>query len=152
MSGRRKYLLIVASFVVLAVIAACSENQVPTQVPVEFSPTEAVEVESPDIEQEAATVEDETSGDPAAGQALFNSNGCSGCHSTGDDKIVGPGLAGVYERAGSRTSLDADAYIEQSVRSPQAFVVDGFPGVMPSFDSFSDGDMQNLIAFMKTLN
>ncbi len=154
MSGKRKYLLIVASLVVLMVIAACTEEQVPTQEPVVFSPTEAVAVERPDSDADAAAppVQDESSGDPAAGQKLFNENGCSTCHSTGDNTIVGPGLAGVDDWAGSRTSLDADAYIEQSLREPLAFLVDGFPAVMPSFDRFSDADMDDMIAFLKSLD
>ena len=73
-------------------------------------------------------------------------------HSTGDDKLVGPGLSGVYARAGSRTSLDADAYIEQSLREPQTFLVPEYPAVMPSFDKFSDGEVLDLIAYLKTLN
>lgn len=144
------------SIAALFVIAACTEEQVPTQAPVEFSPTEAVAAENPDSGQAAptATVAPPTgAGDAAAGQALFNGQGCSACHSTGTDKVVGPGLSGIYARAASRTSLDADAYIEQSVREPVAFVVDGFAPIMPSFDTqLSDSDVRDLIAFLKTLN
>ncbi|MEE8046978.1 MAG: cytochrome c [Dehalococcoidia bacterium] len=155
MSGKRVYILIVASIATLFVLAACSEEAIPTQEPVEFSPTAASEVErpdAPDSEKESAPEPEAPVtgvGDAEAGKNLFVS--CSACHSTGDSKIVGPGLAGVYARAGNRTSLDADAYIEQSVRDPQAFVVDGFPGVMPSFNQFSDEDVQNIIAYLKTL-
>lgn len=158
MSGKGKYLLIVASFAVLAVIAACSEEQVPTQEPVEFNPTEAAEVEKPQSEPEAPPTQDNASGvsdegDPVVGQALFASFACSGCHLTGPDKLVGPGLAGVYDRAGSRTSLDADAYIKQSILDPEAFIVDTFAPLMPSFDGrASDDDVRNLIAYLKTLN
>ena len=154
MSGKCKYLLIVVSLVVLTVIAACSEDQVPTQEPVEFQPTEAVAVERPDSEPQAAPTQDASAGDAAVGQELFNSNSisaCTACHSTGDNKIVGPGLLGIYERAGSRTSLDADAYIEQSLREPGAFLADDLPAIMPSFDQFSDDDVKNLIAYLKTL-
>lgn len=154
MSGKCKYLLIVASLVVLTVIAACSEDQVPTQEPVEFQPTEAVAVERPGSEPEASPTQDASAGDAAVGQELFNSNSisaCTACHSTGDNKIVGPGLLGIYERAGSRTSLDADAYIEQSLREPGAFLADDLPAIMPSFDQFSDDDVKNLIAYLKTL-
>ncbi|MCH8115381.1 MAG: cytochrome c [Chloroflexi bacterium] len=154
MSGKYKYLLIVASLVALTVIAACSEEQVPTQEPVEFQPTEAVAVERPDSEPEAPPTQDVSAGDATVGQELFNSNSisaCTACHSTGDNKIVGPGLLGIYERAGSRTSLDADAYIEQSLREPAAFLADDLPAIMPSFDQFSDDDVKNLIAYLKTL-
>ena len=153
MAGKRKYLLIVASLVVLMVIAACSEEQVPTQEPVQFSPTAAVAVDRPDSEQEAPPEQNESAGDAAAGEELFrsNSNGCSTCHSTGSNQLVGPGLAGIYERAGGRTSLGADEYIEQSLRDPGAYFADDLPAVMPSFDRFSDDDIKHLIAYFKTL-
>jgi cytochrome c2 len=153
--GKSKYLVILISLVALTVIAACSEEQVPTQVPVEFSPTEAPVVERQGSEITPTPEVEEAPDAVAAGRELFSSNiisACTGCHSTGPDKVVGPGLEGVYDRAGSRTSLDADAYIEQSLREPLAFLVDGFPAVMPSFDKFSAAEMQNLIAYLKTLN
>ena len=48
MWGKGKYLLIAASLAVLAVVAACSEEQVPTQEPVEFNPTESAGTERDD--------------------------------------------------------------------------------------------------------
>jgi cytochrome c2 len=90
------------------------------------------------------------SGDVEAGKKLFVS--CATCHSTGTDKLVGPGLAGVYQRAATRTSLDADSYIEQSIRQPGAFIVPGFQGKMPSFSYLSDQDISNILAYLKTLN
>ncbi len=148
--SRRQAWIVVAAVVALSVIAGCSDGQV--LVPIEVNGTSTVE--RADSGTETPPAQDASTGDAAAGQALFTGNSisvCTACHSTGDSKIVGPGLAGVYARAGNRTSLDADAYIEQSVRDPQAFVVDGFPGVMPSFNQFSDEDVQNIIAYLKTL-
>ncbi len=143
----------VAMIATLFVIAACSEEVIPTQEPVEFHPTAAAEVDRPDSSgDDSAPVDDApvaSAGDPDAGRNLFIS--CGGCHSTDDSQVVGPGLGGVYARAGDRTSLDAEAYIEQSVREPGAFVVDGFPAVMPSFDYYSDEDVQNIIAYLKSL-
>ena len=161
MPGKRVYLLIVASIATLFVIAACSEEVIPTQGPVEFNPTAAAEAENGDEpesnepesepeEKEAEPVASAGQGDAGAGKELFTLN-CSACHSTTDKKVVGPGLAGVYARAGSRTSLDAEGYIEQSLREPSAFVVDGFPAAMSSFDRFSDEEVQNVIAYLKTL-
>ena len=153
MVGKRVYLLIVVSIATLFVIAACSEEAIPTQEPVEFSPTAATSVDRPDNSEKDTEPAEEApvavAGDAKAGQNLFIN--CGVCHSTGDDKVVGPGLAGVYARAGSRTSLDADAYIEQSIREPSTFLVDGFDALMPSFDYFSDEDVRNVIAYLKTL-
>lgn len=151
MSGKRKYLLIVASLTVLIVIAACSEEQVPTREPITFNPTEAPVVARAGVEQESSSEVDAELARVAAGEQIFNDNGCSACHSTGTDKRVGPGLKGVYERAATRTSLDADAYIEESLRQPGVFLADDLPAVMPSFDRFNNDEVQNLIAYLKTL-
>jgi cytochrome c2 len=154
-SGKRVYLLIVASIATLFVLAACSEEVIPTQEPVEFSPTAASEVERPDNSgSETTKPADEepvvaSGGDADAGRNLFIS--CGACHNTDETTAVGPGLQGVYARAGSRTDLDADAYIAQSIREPAAFVVDGFPNVMTAFAWFSDEDIENITAYLKTL-
>ena len=87
------------------------------------------------------------------GQALFAANGCSGCHSTGADRVVGPGLAGVGESAGNRVSgLSAEEYIAQSLRDPTAYVVDDFAPVMPSFARLSDDEIEALVKYLRTLN
>ena len=154
MLGKRVYLLLVASIATLFVIAACSEEVIPTQEPVEFDPTAAAEVDRPDSsgdgDEPVVEAPDLSVGDAEAGKNLFVT--CSACHATDDNKVVGPGLGGVYARAGDRTALDADAYIEQSIREPNAFVVDGFSPLMPSFDYLSESDVTNLIAYLKTLD
>jgi cytochrome c oxidase subunit 2 len=149
--NKRVYLITLIGALTALALIACSEEQVPTQEPIEFHPTaaDAVEREVQELPTAAAETPSE-GGDAAAGESLFVS--CSSCHSTTDAKVVGPGLGGVFERASSRTSLDAEAYLEESIRQPGAYVVDGFPPVMPSFDYLSDDDIQNLIAYLKTLN
>ena len=109
--GKRVFLIMVALVATMFAVVACSEEVIPTQEPVEFHPT---------------------------GKNAFVSG--SSCHSTGDNTVVGPGLQGVYARAATRTSLDAEAYLEESMRDPGAFIVDSFPAVMPSFSYFSDED------------
>jgi cytochrome c551/c552 len=67
-------------------------------------------------------------------RALGSQAGCVTCHSlTPDHIIVGPSLAGLAERAGGRVGhLDARAYVNESITSPDAYVVDGFEsGKMP---------------------
>ena len=150
--GKRVFLIMVALVATMFAVVACSEEVIPTQEPVEFHPTAAAEFDRPDSsgnsepDTEAA---DTTGGDADAGKNAFVS--CSSCHSTGDNTVVGPGLQGVYARAATRTSLDAEAYLEESMRDPGAFIVDSFPAVMPSFSYFSDEDVDNLIAYLKTL-
>lgn len=91
--------------------------------------------------------------DAARGEALFAANGCSGCHSLGDDMLVGPGLKGVVERAATRVpGLSADEYLYQSIREPAAFATEGYTaGVMLNFPSLTDGDIADLIEYLKTL-
>ncbi len=157
MTGNRVYLMMLVSVLTLFVLAACNEKQIPTQVPVEFHPTPADSVER---SQETGTtaskseaVPEKSTGDAVSGEQLFSDNGCTACHSTGEETIIGPGLAGIYVRAGERTSLDAEAYIEESIREPGAFVVDGFTdGLMPAFDDLSSSEITDLIAYLKTLN
>ena len=103
----------------------------------------------------AEAIPPSSSGEPdaARGEALFAANGCSGCHSLGDDKLVGPGLSGVAERAATRVEgLSADDYLYQSIRDPAAFASEGYTaGVMLNFPSLTDGDIADLIEYLKTL-
>ena len=88
----------------------------------------------------------------ADGADIFATN-CTSCHSTGDDTIVGPGLAGIGERAALRVSgMSADDYLEQSLREPAAYVVEGFPNVMPEWSYLGDDSVDALIDYLTTLN
>ncbi len=99
----------------------------------------------------AGAVAETPRGGDVDGEAVFAAN-CSSCHSTDDNKIVGPGLAGVGDRAGSRVAgMDADAYLEQSLREPGAFVVEGFPAVMPGWSQLGDDTIDALVTYLKTL-
>lgn len=68
----------------------------------------------------------------AAGQKIFQEKGqCTTCHGLGRAGR-GPDLAGVGSRAGSRKpGMKSPAYLVESLLSPAAFVVDGFPNIMP---------------------
>lgn len=159
-----------------ALAAACGGgDEDPTRVPTPvFSPTPAPAAEATSAPAPTATVAAEPpateppaaeatatptptatpAGDAANGEKLFAANGCNACHSTGSIQIVGPGLAGVFERAAARVAgMSAGEYIEQSIRDPGAFVVDGFlAGVMPAtFGGLPAGDIQDLIAYLATL-
>jgi cytochrome c2 len=93
-------------------------------------------------------------GDAKKGQELFTRLACSGCHAITDAKIVGPGMAGLKDRAGTRVAgMSADAYLEQSIKEPNAFVVPEYlPNLMPAtFGSLTADEISNLIAYLKTL-
>ena len=155
MPAKRVFLILAISSFVLIALVACSEEAVPTQEPVEFNPTAAAPVDRPGGVTQPPTATPTAPGDAgniSVGQVLFTSEGCSGCHSAGDDKVVGPGLKGIAARAGTRTSLGADAYIEQSIRDSNAFTVEGYAPIMPSFASMDDDKVKDLMAYLNSLN
>lgn len=93
-------------------------------------------------------------GDSANGETLFGVNGCSGCHSTGANSIVGPGLSDVGATAATRVDGEsADEYLTHAIVAPNDFLVDGYPGIMPlTFgDSLSKQEIADLVAYLVSL-
>jgi mono/diheme cytochrome c family protein len=92
-----------------------------------------------------APEEEAPAGDPAAGEALFASNGCGGCHTfeaAGSTGAVGPNLDEALE------GKDAE-YVHQSIVEPDAEVAEGYnAGVMPSFQQLSEDQVNDLVAFL----
>lgn len=97
----------------------------------------------------------EISSDPAAisaGKALFNSN-CKSCHKV-QSKVVGPALAGVYDRA---PSID---WIISFIHNPSKVIASGDPyatqlyeqykpTMMTAFSNLKDEDIMNILAYIK---
>lgn len=90
------------------------------------------------------------------GKELFTKQGCTACHSTGSNKLVGPGLAGLFGREttlsdGKKVSADEN-YIRKSLMEPNAEVVEGFTPLMPTYKGqLSDEELNHLIAYIKSL-
>ncbi len=85
------------------------------------------------------------------GEQLFVSIGCNACHSLdADTTIVGPSLVGIADRAGTRTSLSADEYLQQSINDPGAYIVEGFTNSMV-VPKIPPDQINDLIAYIKTL-
>ncbi|NDJ78290.1 MAG: c-type cytochrome, partial [Chloroflexi bacterium] len=90
-------------------------------------------------------------GDPAAGEVVYNNNGCIGCHALDDTAGVGPGLAGIGVTAATRVEgQSAEEYLRQTMLEPNAYVVENYQPIMPPYDSLSDDDLNNLIAYLLT--
>jgi cytochrome c2 len=123
----------------------------------------------------AAAAEGAIVPDAARGGTLFTSAiGCSGCHSTGTDTIIGPGLAGLKDRVKDRISqisaaprggsatdegtqrnllFTAEDYAESSIMDSQRYIVPGFEAVpMPEFPDLTPQDVADLVAYVLTLN
>ena len=79
---------------------------------------------------------------------------CSTCHSLEPDVvIVGPSLAGVASRAGTRIAgMTAEQYLRDSIVNPGDYVVEGFPDAMQRNlgDKLSSDQINDIIAFLMT--
>jgi cytochrome c2 len=88
------------------------------------------------------------------GQAVYNLR-CAQCHAIVPDTIViGPSLAGIATRAGSRMEgYDAPAYIEHSIMYPKDYIVDGFTDTMPTnfAKELTSEELEAVVAFLMTL-
>jgi mono/diheme cytochrome c family protein len=103
---------------------------------------------SNDGSQRVATSAGTPSGGSAAhGRAVFEAKGCVVCH---EQTGAGPELTGLGKRAGDRVeALDADAYVRQSVRDPQAFIAPGGSGLveMPTL-AVNDRELDALTQYL----
>ena len=89
------------------------------------------------------------------GQALVAANGCAACHSINGAVGIGPtwfGLFGRQEEMTDGTVVTADeAYITESIKAPQAKIVHGFENqLMPAY-GFTDEQIADIVAYIKTL-
>lgn len=94
--------------------------------------------------------------DATRGQKLYQESGCKSCHSLDGAKGIGPtwkGLFGSSVELADGSSVTADeAYIAESIKLPGAQTVKGFSAnAMPSFAYLTDGQIADLVEFIKTL-
>ncbi len=90
----------------------------------------------------------------AAGQALFQAQGCESCHAAGSGQR-GPDLAGLFgstvrfEDGGS--AVADENYLRESILHPQAHLVAGYQNIMPTYQGLlSEENVMQLIAYLKT--
>jgi cytochrome c oxidase subunit II len=89
------------------------------------------------------------------GEKLFQKYACNTCH-TNDATGRGPVLVGLYGKDvtlsdGSVVKAD-DNYIRESILNPQAKIVQGFTGIMPTFQGqVNEDDLLKLLAYIKSL-
>lgn len=94
--------------------------------------------------------------DAGRGEKLYNESGCKACHSLDGVKGIGPSWKGLFGSqvplADGSSVLADEEYITESIRNPSAKVHQGFsPNAMPSFAYLNDGQIADLIEFIKTL-
>lgn len=157
----------------LLVLVGCTPTAAPppdsTTVPTPSTAAVATVAPSPsptDVAPTATTAEPTTAPDPteavdlSEGIALYQTNGCVGCHTldaAGATGTVGPTHNGVGTTAAERiadpdytgSATTAEEYLRESIETPTAYTVPGFPeGVMPSFASLSEEEKDALVALL----
>jgi cytochrome c551/c552 len=66
--------------------------------------------------------------------------------------MVGPSLKDVSEDAGEDIEgMSAEEYIRQSIVDPGAYLVEDFSNVMPPYNTLSDSDLNDLVAYLLSL-
>jgi mono/diheme cytochrome c family protein len=130
----------VAPFLVLAfVLAGCGGVQT-------VSPTAETVVGTVAAEKQQAA------GDAKAGAALFKSQGCGGCHTfkaAGTNGTVGPDLDKLTEYAKTANQGSLQAFTQESIANPSAYIEKGYPNAMPNFGStLSAKQIADLVAYV----
>ncbi|NNC92058.1 MAG: c-type cytochrome [Acidimicrobiia bacterium] len=103
-----------------------------------------------------------STGSSRSGEEIFSERilgpnpGCITCHSMDPETtLVGPSIAGIATRAGSRVAgVSAADYLRQSILDPSAFVVEGFDdGKMPSDlgEVLTPDEVEAVIEYLLTL-
>src|SRR5947207_12090345 len=92
-----------------------------------------------------------------AGEQIFKTKGtCEICHSVGEKGMRAPDLAGVGGRAAKRKpGLGAKQYIIESLLDPGAYLVEGYPNIMPRIDKppigLNRSELWAIAAFLESL-
>jgi cytochrome c oxidase subunit 4 len=116
-----------------------------------------------DVVKEASSINTEVEAvisgsgeDVLPGQGIFTGQlGCSGCHTMegvpGAIGQLGPELTHIGTVASTRVSgLGAREYIEESIKNPTAYLVEGYAPVMPAglADQMTDEEFASLVDFI----
>jgi cytochrome c2 len=92
-----------------------------------------------------------------AGEEIFHTKGtCEICHRIGQKGTRAPDLAGIGARAGkTKPGMSAKAYIMESLLQPSAYIVEGYPPIMPAVDkppiALNRSEVWALTAFLESL-
>ena len=92
-----------------------------------------------------------------AGEEIFHTKGtCEICHRIGQKGTRAPDLGGIGARAGKmKPGMNAKAYIIESLLQPSAYIVEGYPPIMPAVDkppiALNRSEVWALTAFLESL-
>ena len=91
------------------------------------------------------------------GEQIFERKGtCTICHRIGQVGARAPDLAGVGGRAAARKpGVSATAYLVESLLDPGAYLLEGFPNIMPKVDrppiGLNRSELWAVVAFLESL-
>src|SRR5256886_14984509 len=92
-----------------------------------------------------------------AGEEIYKTKGtCEICHRIGQKGTRAPDLGGIGARAGkTKPGMSAKAYIIESLLQPSAYIVEGYPPIMPAVDkppiALNRSEVWALTAFLESL-
>lgn len=92
-----------------------------------------------------------------AGETIFKGKGtCEICHRIGQKGTRAPDLAGIGATAAKRKpGQSAKAYIIESLLAPGAYLVEGYPAIMPRVDrppiALNRSELWALVAFLESM-
>ncbi len=89
------------------------------------------------------------------GQKVFQGR-CTACHQTNTEKMIGPGLAGIFnstrELKNHKPVLANEEYIRESILNPSVKVVKGFADQMTPFAGLlQEEELAGLVEYIKSL-
>lgn len=88
-----------------------------------------------------------------AGAVLYKTKTCNACHSIDGSKLVGPSFKGVWGKTEQTSAGDVVvdmAYLKESITTPMAKIVNGYPPAMPP-QVLTDPEIESIALFMQTL-
>lgn len=152
--------------VLLLILAACGRN--PAEVALVQQTADAIQAATRAAIPTSTPAPDAPAmvGDPAVGEVLFNTThttasgvwACSQCHAIDGARLIGPGLGGLRDRAGTTVvGQSAEEYVHTSIVDPQAFIVPGDPpypeNLMPQDfgQILTEEELNDLVAYVLTL-
>ena len=91
----------------------------------------------------------------SAGEALFQSYGCSGCHRAGST-VKAPSLAGLFQKPvpleSGGTMVADDSYIRGKILDPNTNKIAGYKQNMPAYKGkIGEDDLIRIVAYVKSL-
>lgn len=96
-----------------------------------------------------------TGGEPPTGQELAASKNCVSCHTVSGARSLGPTWRSLFgsevELEGGGVAVADAAYVERSIRKPQADIVAGYTVVSMPLIDLTDAEVAALVAYIESL-